>query len=482
MALLPNSFVIVAMQALTASLLVGGATANHNAALVKDVVIDFNAVVSNASTFVHGVDNGPLCSTGSNFSTQLHAIGGTLIRTHDMNVLDWDVIYPDPAADPELPASYNLTPGDEAFKNIVDSGFSPYLRLGNSWNNPVWSRLPTNVTAFARISVRTLQHYNDGWASGFTGKAIKYVEIWNEPDGSRFWNGTCGYYYELYDATAAALKAYDAGLMVGGPAVSELFNTNYSSAFLQHVATVGSPIDFFSWHHYGWPAAQNASQYIPLAATARQMIANAGLPTTVQSFLTEWNIGVLTDVADTPLAASFVASVLTYMQQSGSKVDLSIFYPGCTTDNPPAPTNATDGWGLWGDSPTAGVVWRPMAHAYMAVGQTLRSTPLLLNVSTAESDVEENYSILAGRQDGSEDSINVVVSAESSRFGAFQLLVVDVPASSSWNVTVLMIDATRNLEPCYAGTVSATSSGSLQLPHFAFLPPAVAWVQLTPML
>ena len=45
-------------------------------------------------------------------------------------------------------------------------------------------------------------------------------EVWNEPNLSGFWRGSQAAYFQLYDASAKALKRVDGKLRVGGPATS----------------------------------------------------------------------------------------------------------------------------------------------------------------------------------------------------------------------------------------------------------------------
>ena len=45
-------------------------------------------------------------------------------------------------------------------------------------------------------------------------------EVWNEPNLQVFWTGTEGDYFDLYDASARAVKAVDPAFEVGGPSTS----------------------------------------------------------------------------------------------------------------------------------------------------------------------------------------------------------------------------------------------------------------------
>jgi len=73
-------------------------------------------------------------------------------------------------------------------------------------------------------------------------------EVWNEPNLEVFWSGTDEEYYRLYDVSAAAIRAVDPRLRVGGPASAA---AGWIGGFLDHVRDSGAPMDFLSTHVYG---------------------------------------------------------------------------------------------------------------------------------------------------------------------------------------------------------------------------------------
>jgi xylan 1,4-beta-xylosidase len=74
-----------------------------------------------------------------------------------------------------------------------------------------------------------------------------YFEVWNEPDLGFFWSGTQQQYFEMYKATAQAVKSVDPALKVGGPATSKV---QWIPAFLDYCTQNGAPVDFVSTHIY----------------------------------------------------------------------------------------------------------------------------------------------------------------------------------------------------------------------------------------
>lgn len=90
-----------------------------------------------------------------------------------------------------------------------------------------------------------------------------YWELWNEPDLDYYWKGTIDQFNQLYDYTAAAVKAACPDARVGGPATTNPArgkpSAAYLEAFLEHCANgtnactgeTGAPLDFVTFHVKG---------------------------------------------------------------------------------------------------------------------------------------------------------------------------------------------------------------------------------------
>lgn len=73
-------------------------------------------------------------------------------------------------------------------------------------------------------------------------------EVWNEPDFRFvFWTGTQKKYFELYAATAKALKSVCPDLKVGGPVTT---SGTWIKETVDYCRTKGVPLDFVSTHLY----------------------------------------------------------------------------------------------------------------------------------------------------------------------------------------------------------------------------------------
>ncbi|HET6626228.1 MAG TPA: glycosyl hydrolase [Nocardioidaceae bacterium] len=75
-------------------------------------------------------------------------------------------------------------------------------------------------------------------------------EVWNEANLEVFWSGTPEEYLTMYDVTAAAVRAVDDRLRVGGPSSAA---SGWVEELLAHVEASGAALDFVSTHTYGSP-------------------------------------------------------------------------------------------------------------------------------------------------------------------------------------------------------------------------------------
>jgi len=74
-----------------------------------------------------------------------------------------------------------------------------------------------------------------------------YFECWNEPDLSGFWSGTQEEYFQLYAASARAVKSVHPDLQVGGPASSR---GQWVADFIRFCRRENVPMDFVATHQY----------------------------------------------------------------------------------------------------------------------------------------------------------------------------------------------------------------------------------------
>lgn len=302
------------------------------------------------------------------------AIAATLART---------VIFPHPAADPSSPASYHFGPTDRLIEGIRKIGAEVLFRLGRE--GMTTAPPPSDLTRYAEIIHHVVLHYDEGWDHGMYG-AVRYWEVWNEPDlGHIWWRGTPQQYYALYAAAAKAVKSADPEAWVGGPTIA-LVNqkTPYREGFLAYVRAHHLPLNFFSWHWYS-VRANDPYQFVEIARRMRTLLDRYGFFHT-RSFLDEWNYD-FTEIPRTPpiQVASFVATSLIYMQDA--PIDVSALY---RADH---------------DFKASGVPRNPTGQVLIDLG-TLADTPIRLSGTGTN---RSGLAVLGGRNaDG--NRINLVVS------------------------------------------------------------------------
>ncbi len=235
-----------------------------------------------------GVNAGPTRAgdaSNPDFTSIYQQAGVTMIRTHDFyGPMDMPVIYPDQNADPNNASSYHFEESDAVFRGIVNGGFEPFLRIGDSYNNV---RTVTNRANWAKAAVQIVRRYTDTTLWGTS--RVRYVEIYNEPDNPTFWRGTQSEFYQLYAETAKALKSAFPNLKIGGPGFAPSASMApaaqpWSRDFVSYMKTNGVPLDFLSWHIY----SDSPAQFATVTDYYRNLLDTNGF-TSAESVVTEFN-------------------------------------------------------------------------------------------------------------------------------------------------------------------------------------------------
>jgi xylan 1,4-beta-xylosidase len=194
------------------------------------------------------------------------------------NLADLLVIFPNPAADPNDPRSYNWGPTDRLLASIHDIGADVLFRLGREGQTT--APPPTDLVKYASIVRHIVLHYNKGWDNGFENR-VRYWEIWNEPDlGLIWWRGNPEQYYAMYAAFAGAVKEADPNSLVGGPTIAMVNEANpYREGFLAYARDHKLPLDFYSWHWYS--AGSDPYDFVRLGFLMRQLLDSYGFTKTL---------------------------------------------------------------------------------------------------------------------------------------------------------------------------------------------------------
>lgn len=145
-----------------------------------------------------------------------------------------------------------------------------------------------------------------------------YFEVWNEPNLDGFWTGGKDRYFELYSASARALKSVDSRLRVGGPATAGM---GWIPDLLQYCEANAVPIDFVASHSYaanqgfldengrggGTVLVTTPGTLIDEFTRARRDISRSAFPK-IPLFITEWgpSYSPRDPIHDSYVAAPFV--------------------------------------------------------------------------------------------------------------------------------------------------------------------------------
>ncbi|HEX8341617.1 MAG TPA: hypothetical protein VF624_11965, partial [Tepidisphaeraceae bacterium] len=158
-------------------------------------------------------------------------------------------------------AVYNFQYVDELFDRMLAIGVRPFVELGfcpsalaSQIGTVFWWKgngsPPTDYAKWGALVGRIMTH----WVGRYGIDEVRqwYFEVWNEPNLHPFFKGTKSQYFELYKTTAAAVKAVDPSLRVGGPATSNFVPdarfAGETEDLAQHAGTIGAAdLDALDW-------------------------------------------------------------------------------------------------------------------------------------------------------------------------------------------------------------------------------------------
>jgi xylan 1,4-beta-xylosidase len=198
-------------------------------------------------------------------------------------------------------AVYDWTIVDRILDTYLNAGAKPFVEIGfmpealsahpdpyhvgwlpgapNKDYSAGWSYPPKDFAKWGDVVNHWVQHEVE--KHGRKEVASWYWEIWNEPDIS-YWHGTPEEYDQLYDYAAAAVKKALPEARVGGPASTGPANQRAAAfllQFLQHcdqgknyaTGSLGSPLDFITYHDKGQPKLVNGHVIMGLAKELRDV-------------------------------------------------------------------------------------------------------------------------------------------------------------------------------------------------------------------
>ena len=154
-------------------------------------------------------------------------------------------------------SQYNWQYIDELYDFLHSIGMKPFVELGfmpsalASGNKTIfWWKgnvtPPKDMNKWADFIQAFVTHCKERY--GDAEVKTWYFEVWNEPNLSGFFAGTQQQYFDLYAATARAIKSVNPDYRVGGPGTA---GCGWITEFIQFCDKNKVPVDFVSTHTYG---------------------------------------------------------------------------------------------------------------------------------------------------------------------------------------------------------------------------------------
>ncbi len=417
---------------------------------------------------LHGGNGGVLSDGGlTNLSAYFREIQMPLVRLHDCHwpnpdVVDMHVVFPNPAADPADPKSFDFRKTDQYIAAIRATGAKIVYRLGESIEHtPTKYHVhpPADPRKWAAACVQIVRHYKD---------SVAYWEIWNEPENRpAMWTGTDEQFLELYEITAKAIKKEFPQAKVGGPSLGytgKITDGNFQpspflSKFLERCKSQNLPLDFFSWHLY----TDDPSECVLRARGIRQTLDRFNF-TQTESHFNEWNYlpnndwrpmmqagqgeprRKFNEQLASPAAAAFVASVLINLQHA--PVDQANIF---RADN--------GGFGLF----SSDAIPNKPFFAFKAFNMLLQ-TPLMLQTTGGNP---REVSICAATNQ-SKTKVSILLSNYKSPEAQIEL-VVQPPWTGPTKSELFQLDASHNLTPINHSSNTTTFTFDAKSPFVCLL-------------
>jgi len=370
--------------ALCAAGLAGAVTRAGFAQADYDVVVDAGSIKGRIGNLA-GVTCGPASPSKGwyDFTTEYRWLRVPSVRIHDCSEIgDMHRVFPNMKADPTKASNYDFEEVDRYLSAIVDGGMVAVYRLGYSWG--AGPRAPDDFDHFAEVCHHIVLHFTQGWANGFKyGDRIEW-EVWNEANLSQSWDQSSQRFQVFYEKVARAIRRAHPTAIVGTCGLAVNWPRDYQESLIAFCAKNKVPIDFYSWHYYGWGHEQSEPyDFARQGAWVRNLLDQYDLRDTA-NYVTEWNVWQPgSDPRLRNLAgAAFCLSALMFMHDGA--IDMAHHYRGDVCD-------AMCG-GLFLIT-SSGVVPITRAYALHTYG-LLQDTPIRLDVPSGPDHA--GFAVLAG--------------------------------------------------------------------------------------
>jgi len=230
---------------------------------------------------------------------------------------------------------YNWKILDAIFDTYLTNGVRPYAQIGfmpealslhpqpyqHHWKpgdkygniETGWAYPPKDYAKWGELVFQWVHHCVDRY--GRAEVSQWYWEVWNEANGA-YWKATPAEFRKLHDVAIAAVRRALPEAKVGG-ADAAGSGGQWTRDFLQHclrgtnyaTGTVGTPLDFVSFHAKGSPSFTNGHVRMGIANQLRALDSGFGI---VQSFPELKNIPIIIGESDPDGCAACQGDQLEY--------------------------------------------------------------------------------------------------------------------------------------------------------------------------
>ncbi len=358
-----------------------------------------------------------------------------IVRLHDvplfergLQLVDTDMVFPLAHLDENDARNFYFKPTDDYIARCIAAGSKIFYRLGVSIDHSKssYKTTPPDPEKWARICIKIIEHYNEGWANGFHYN-IEYWEIWNEPEVKQpsgrcaMWDGTTDEFNEFYIKVSKIIKKRFPNIKIGGPAHTGV--NKYTKPFLEACKKAGAPLDFYSWHGYRRSAEEFAAQ----PAKARKLLDEYGF-TETELHYDEWHpytpktrfwgskgADLERKIKSLKSTRTGVIAVKTMILFQDTPLTQAYFYT----------TNASGNWGVFDLNGSENEIYYP----FEAFGS-------LTDYGTRVKCFSDEKSITAIAGKSKDGSLCVVVAALDAKAQTFNLKLENVSKISSAEVSI----------------------------------------------
>lgn len=418
-----------------------------------------------------GICNSPVISSRDGATRQVkwfRELGATYVRHHDaplenpgFDLVDVSRIFPLFDADENDPANYRFAETDYYFSFFADTDVRLELRLGETIDHSGLSsrvHMPKDPAKWARVCVKILQHYTEGWANGMR-IPIDRVSIWEEPGNvPALFMGKFSDYVRLFVTAYPILREAFPKLVIGGFNDNWYYGKDGIASLLDACLERGIEPGFIGLTMY----SREVKAFSEACRELRTMLDERGFASTGIQF-SEWHYGPLCwsgDVASrrelngfhSAENAAFTAAVLIDLLDS--PVDLAYYYAW-----------ATGNWGVMPPRVTPQRLW-PVYYGMKFFTDTVRFGSRI----AVEGELPENVFVLAAKNDAGKMRILIAACGTED-----QVLNVHVPGCRVGTRYVIEDDGVFHPLEGIDFTISAPGDFSVRPDGVISLPILAGW-------